>query len=169
MYHVTFPDGQTEERLRRHAEAVGALFDVQSELLRSALEHSPNTNLVERIEQLAGPAVAAHIQAEFGGKVCYVEPLSDAMPGPSEVAPERLRTPAEARQWMDEQGLSQAELARRFHASPSLVDAILRGNKPCRRGVSHNIAVFLGLKIGQTVSKKQRTRRRAAATQEVRP
>ena len=154
MNHVTFPDEQTEERLRRHAEAMGALFDVQSELLRSALEHSPNTNLVKRIEQLAGSAIAVHIQAEFGGKVCYVDPLSDAMPGPSEAAPDRLCTPAEARQWMDEQGLSQAELARRFHVSPSLVDAILRGNKPCRRGVSHNIAVFLGLKAGQAVSRR---------------
>jgi len=67
----------------------------------------------------------------------------------------RTRTPAEARQWMDEQGLSQAELARQFSVTPSLVDAILRGKKPCRRGASHNIAVFLGLKIGQAVARKQ--------------
>jgi len=71
----------------------------------------------------------------------------------------RTRTPAEARQWMDEQGLSQAELARQFSVTPSLVDAILRGKKPCRRGASHNIAVFLGLKIGQAVARKQAYRR----------
>ena len=76
-----------------------------------------------------------------------------------------LRTREEARQWMDEQGLSKAELARRFNVTSSLVDAILRGCKPCRRGASHNIAVFLGLKAGQAISKPQSqpVRRRAAA------
>lgn len=66
-----------------------------------------------------------------------------------------LRTPAQAIQWMDELGLSKAELARRFSVTPSLVDAILRGRKKCRRGASHNIAVFLGLKRGQAVAAKQ--------------
>lgn len=66
-----------------------------------------------------------------------------------------LRTQAQARQWMDEQGLSKAELARQFGVSVSLVDAILRGNKPCKRGASHNISVYLGLKRGQAVAKRQ--------------
>ena len=66
-----------------------------------------------------------------------------------------LRTNAQAIQWMDEQGLSKAELARRFGVSCSLVDAILRGTKPCKRGASHNIAVYLGLKRGQAVAAKQ--------------
>lgn len=56
---------------------------------------------------------------------------------------------------MDEQGLSKAELARRFGVTSSLVDAILRGAKPCRRGASHNIAVYLGLKRGQAVATRQ--------------
>lgn len=73
-----------------------------------------------------------------------------------------LRTTAEARQWMDEQGLSMAELARRFGVTSSLVDAILRGNKPCRRGASHNIAVYLGLKRGQAVAKRQAYTRASA-------
>ncbi len=73
-----------------------------------------------------------------------------------------LRTPAQARQWMDEQGLSMAELARRFGVSTSLVDAILRGAKPCKRGASHNIAVHLGLKHGQAVAARQPYRRRPA-------
>ena len=72
-----------------------------------------------------------------------------------------LRTPAQARQWMDEQGLSMAELARRFGVSVSLVDAILRGTKPCKRGASHNIAVYLGLKRGQAVATRQPYRARA--------
>ena len=66
-----------------------------------------------------------------------------------------LRTPAQARQWMDEQGLSQAELARRFSVTSSLIDAILRGTKPCKRGISHNIAVYLGMKKGQAVATRQ--------------
>jgi gp16 family phage-associated protein len=72
-----------------------------------------------------------------------------------------LRTQAQARQWMDEQGLSQAELARQFGVSTSLVDAILRGSKPCKRGASHNIAVYLGLKRGQAVATRQPYRARA--------
>lgn len=65
------------------------------------------------------------------------------------------RTPEQAIQWMDEQGLSKAALARRFDVTPSLVDSILRGQKACKRGASHNIAVFLGLKVGQAVAAKQ--------------
>lgn len=64
-------------------------------------------------------------------------------------------TPVQAQQWLDEQGLSKAEVARRFQVSVSLVDAIVRGQKPCKRGASHNIAVFLGLKVGQAVATKQ--------------
>lgn len=63
-----------------------------------------------------------------------------------------LRTRAEVEQWMDEQGLSKAQLARQFGVSTSLIQAVLGGTKACRRGHSHNIAVFLGLKRGQAVS-----------------
>lgn len=68
------------------------------------------------------------------------------------------RTPEQAVQWLDEQGMSKAELARRFDVSPSLVDAILRGQKACKRGASHNVAVFLGIKVGQAVAAKQHRR-----------
>jgi gp16 family phage-associated protein len=74
-----------------------------------------------------------------------------------------LRTPEQAAQWMDEQGLSKAEVGRRFGVSPSLVDAILRGQKRCRRGASHNVAVYLGLKAGQAVAAKQPYRASAGA------
>ena len=76
-----------------------------------------------------------------------------------------LRTTAQARQWMDEQGLSKAELARRFGVTSSLVDSILRGTKPCKRGASHNIAVYLGLKRGQAVAKRQPFPAQRAAAQ----
>ncbi|HMS05324.1 MAG TPA: DNA-binding protein [Burkholderiaceae bacterium] len=66
-----------------------------------------------------------------------------------------LRNAAQAIQWLDEQGMSQAEVARRFGVAPPLVYAILAGKKPCRRGASHNIAVFLGLKRGVATAKPQ--------------
>lgn len=86
------------------------------------------------------------------GPLGYVNGLVEAE---APVMARSFRTQAEARQWMGEQGLSMAELARRFGVSTSLVDAILRGAKPCKRGASHNIAVFLGLKRGQAVSAPQ--------------
>ena len=69
-----------------------------------------------------------------------------------------LRTPEEAARWLDEQGMSKAEVGRRFGATPSLVGAILAGKKPCKRGASHNIAVYLGMKRGEAVAKKQQRR-----------
>ena len=90
--------------------------------------------------------------------ICGVPPLGLAFVNRNAPAPDEfdnVRTHAQAIQWMDEQGLSKAELARRFGVSCSLVDAILRGQKPCKRGASHNIAVFLGLKRGQAVAAKQ--------------
>lgn len=44
--------------------------------------------------------------------------------------------------------------------------SILRGTKPCKRGASHNIAVYLGIKRGQAVATRQPYHARAAqATQ----
>ena len=86
------------------------------------------------------------------GPLGYVNGLVEAE---APVMARSFRTQAEARQWMNEQGLSKAELARRFGVTASLIDAILRGTKPCKRGISHNIAVFLGLKRGQAVSTPQ--------------
>lgn len=93
------------------------------------------------------------------GPLGYVNGLVEAE---APVMARSFRTQAEARQWMDEQGLSMAELARRFGVSTSLVDAILRGAKPCKRGASHNIAVHLGLKHGQAVAARQPYRSRPA-------
>ena len=91
--------------------------------------------------------------------------MGTPQPEPAQTAPER--TPEEARQWMDEQGLSQAELARQFGVTSSLVDAILRGTKPCKRGMSHNIAVLLGMKRGQLTTRPARVApaQRTAAAQ----
>lgn len=76
-----------------------------------------------------------------------------------------LRTTAQARQWLDEQGMSITSVARRFGCSQQLVDAILRGGKRCHRGTSHNVAVYLGLKHGVMTAEKQ-TRRTPASVQQ---
>ncbi len=68
---------------------------------------------------------------------------------------ERLRTPEEAARWLDEQGLSKADVGRKFGTSGNLVGAILRGEKKAKRGASHNIAVFLGMKRGVATATKQ--------------
>lgn len=78
-----------------------------------------------------------------------------------------IRTPEQANQWLDEQGLSKAEVARRFGVSSSLVFELLATNRAGRkkrglRGASHNVAVFLGLKAGQAVATKQENRGRPA-------
>ena len=71
-----------------------------------------------------------------------------------------IRTAEEANQWLDEQGLSKAEVARRFGVSSSLVYELLARHRTGRkqrglRGASHNVAVFLGLKAGVATAPKQ--------------
>lgn len=60
----------------------------------------------------------------------------------------KLRTPAEARAWLDYQGISISQWARENNVHHSLVREILAGRKKCMRGMSHNIAVLLGMKAG---------------------
>ncbi len=60
----------------------------------------------------------------------------------------KLRTAAEARAWLDYQGISISQWARENHVHHSLVREILAGRKKCQRGMSHNIAVLLGMKEG---------------------
>lgn len=61
---------------------------------------------------------------------------------------QKLKTAAEARAWLSEQGLSIAEWCRQHGFSRSLVMNILADSKPCHRGQSHQIAVMLGMKAG---------------------
>ncbi len=60
----------------------------------------------------------------------------------------KLRTAAEARAWLDYQGISISQWARENHVHHSLVREILAGRKKCLRGESHNIAILLGMKDG---------------------
>lgn len=59
-----------------------------------------------------------------------------------------LRTPDEAKAWLAYQGISAAEFCRMNGLPTSLVYEILNGRKRCLRGMSHNIAVLLGMKHG---------------------
>ena len=80
--------------------------------------------------------------------ICGIGPLGFAMgtpqPEPAPTATER--TPEEARQWMDEQGLSQAELARQNQVPRSTLVDLLRGQNKGRYGQAHRGAIVLGLK-----------------------
>ena len=67
-----------------------------------------------------------------------------------------LRTPAEARAWLEFQGISIAQWARENKKSDSLVREILAGKKKCHRGESHNIAVLLVIKEGILTSRPGR-------------
>lgn len=60
----------------------------------------------------------------------------------------KLRTHIEARAWLDYQGISISQWARENKVHHSLVREILAGRKKCSRGMSHNIAILLGMKAG---------------------
>ncbi|MBX3654154.1 MAG: DNA-binding protein [Ramlibacter sp.] len=60
----------------------------------------------------------------------------------------KLRTPEQARAWLDYQGITIAQWARENKVSPALTMEILAGRKKGMRGMSHNICVLLGIKEG---------------------
>jgi len=81
--------------------------------------------------------------------ICGVGPLGFAIGRPlPEPTPSTSRTPEEARAWLDYQGISIAQWSRENSVHHSLVREILAGRKKCLRGMSHNIAVLLGMKDG---------------------
>ena len=99
--------------------------------------------------------------------ICGIGPLGFAMgtpqPEPAPTAAER--TPEEARAWLDYQGITVAQWARENGMHDSLVREVLAGRKKCLRGMSHNIAVLLGMKRGQAVAKRQPFPAQRAAAQ----
>jgi len=62
----------------------------------------------------------------------------------------RLRTPQEARKALEAKGVSITSWAVSNGFSPNLVNLILSGQRNPTRGQSHNIAVKLGIKAGET-------------------
>lgn len=66
-------------------------------------------------------------------------------PGVSNVDEWQLRA-RRVRQQFDESGTTISEWSRQRGFDPKLVAQIMRGDRPCRRGASHRIAVALGIK-----------------------
>lgn len=67
-----------------------------------------------------------------------------------------LRTKEEARAWLDYQGISISQWARENKVHHGLVREVLAGRKKCLRGMSHNIAVLLGMKHGEITTRPAR-------------
>lgn len=89
-----------------------------------------------------GPVSSKQYLVHIG--VLKDEPQFFAM-HPEEIKP---RTHDEAKDWLAYQGISAAEFCRMHNLPTSLVYEIINGRKRCLRGMSHNIAVLLGMKHG---------------------
>ena len=59
-----------------------------------------------------------------------------------------IRTAAQARAWLDQQGKSVQEFAREHGVDPATTYQVLAGRKKGRRGEAHRVAVLLGMKLG---------------------
>ena len=60
-----------------------------------------------------------------------------------------INTADQVREFLKDRGLTVSEWARYKGYSPSLVYQVLSGRIKCERGISHDIAVQLGLKVGK--------------------
>lgn len=58
------------------------------------------------------------------------------------------RTKEEAAAWLDTNGISVAEFARKHGLKRMTVVDLLRGRRKGRRGEAHNAAIALGMKKG---------------------
>ncbi|KPW35253.1 hypothetical protein ALO95_03341 [Pseudomonas syringae pv. antirrhini] len=59
-----------------------------------------------------------------------------------------IRTAAQAKAWLDQQGKSVQEFARENSIDPATTYQVLAGRKKGRRGEAHKVAVLLVMKIG---------------------
>jgi gp16 family phage-associated protein len=57
-----------------------------------------------------------------------------------------LRTPAEARAWLQRHGVTMTEWARRHGFKPDIVFALLEGKTRGQWGEAHEAAILLGLR-----------------------
>jgi len=64
----------------------------------------------------------------------------------SNVYPIGLRTPAQARRWLDERGITLTAFAREHGLSRYAVVDVLKGRSKGRYGQAHRAAVALGIK-----------------------
>jgi gp16 family phage-associated protein len=54
----------------------------------------------------------------------------------------------QARERLNAQGMSVQAVAKKIGCSRTLVDKVLSGSQLCKSGYSHEVAVFLGMKVG---------------------
>ncbi|WP_407316404.1 DNA-binding protein [Pseudomonas sp. nanlin1] len=59
-----------------------------------------------------------------------------------------IRTAAQAKAWLDQQGKSVQQFAREHGVDPATTYQLLSGRKKGKRGEAHRIAVLLGMKLG---------------------
>jgi gp16 family phage-associated protein len=59
-----------------------------------------------------------------------------------------IRSAAQAKAWLEQQGKSVQEFARENSIDPATTYQVLAGRKKGRRGEAHKVAVLLGMKIG---------------------
>jgi gp16 family phage-associated protein len=91
-----------------------------------------------------------------------------------------LRTKEQAREWLEEHGVSVMDVARKLNVPRWAVDDVLRGRGQYKRGARHTVAVALGMKAApqgesplnlvgpaaQTHTPPRRTRRSESAARE---
>lgn len=58
----------------------------------------------------------------------------------------RLRTPAQARKWLEANGINISEWSRQHGVSRHTVADLLRGKRKGHRGEAHRAAIALGMK-----------------------
>nr|WP_294863776.1 DNA-binding protein [uncultured Pseudogulbenkiania sp.] len=75
-----------------------------------------------------------------------------------------MKTPEQVRAEFDLRGVSISSWAKANGYPAALVYQVLRGNKPCRIGMSHEIAVKLGLKAGMLSDTQELSKTLAAET-----
>lgn len=59
-----------------------------------------------------------------------------------------LKSPEEAKLWLQAQGISVAEFSRDHDLDPATTYQVLAGRKKGRRGKAHKAALALGIKAG---------------------
>ncbi|EGA3604858.1 DNA-binding protein [Salmonella enterica] len=59
-----------------------------------------------------------------------------------------IKSPKEVKERLDQKGISVSAWAKSHGFSKTLVYSVLRGDRSCRIGSSHKIAVLLGMKEG---------------------
>lgn len=75
-----------------------------------------------------------------------------------------MKTPEQVRAEFDLRGISISTWAKANGYPTALVYQVLRGKKPCRIGMSHEIAVKLGLKAGMLSDTEELSTTLAATT-----